>query len=439
VKLPELSDSAESSKKSGATGGLPAERELSMPCQGEEMVTRYRCSVGSIMIVALVSLSQWADGQDRYTERALAAKRSFAEREREALAEPFVGLRSSETAPSDLFPIRATGVSTEPVRAAATQFLASLMPDQLIRTQFAIDDSEWRRWSNVDNAIYTRQGVSFRDMSAEQRKAATRLMAVSLSADGLALTEAIRKTDQTLREINNDPLTFDEDLYFITVMGNPSASEPWGWQLDGHHLVINYFVLGDQVVMTPAFFGGEPVRTTTGRYAGNVLLQEEQDLGLELAQSLTAEQNASAILTSRKTGREIKAGANRDNLVLDYAGVPVSTFSASQRAKLLELVARFVNNLPPGQAKVRMNEVVQHLDSTWFAWVGAMSDDAVFYYRIHSPVLLIEFDHQSPVGTRGLNSSRKATRDHIHVVVRTPNGNDYGKDLLRQHLENHRH
>lgn len=31
------------------------------------------------------------------------------------------------------------------------------------------------------------------------------------------------------------------------------------------------------------------------------------------------------------------------------------------------------------------------------------------------------------------------TRDHIHVVVRTPNGNDYGKDLLRQHLLQHAH
>jgi hypothetical protein len=33
-------------------------------------------------------------------------------------------------------------------------------------------------------------------------------------------------------------------------MGRPSASEPWGWQLDGHHAIISYFVLGDQVVMT---------------------------------------------------------------------------------------------------------------------------------------------------------------------------------------------
>jgi hypothetical protein len=68
-----------------------------------------------------------------------------------------------------------------------------------------------------------------------------------------------------------------------------------------------------------------------------------------------------------------------------------------------------------------------------------VADDSVFYYRIHSPVILIEFDHQLPVGTRGLNPEKKPTRDHIHVVVRTPNGNDYGKDLLRQHLMRHAH
>ena len=28
---------------------------------------------------------------------------------------------------------------------------------------------------------------------------------------------------------------------------------------------------------------------------------------------------------------------------------------------------------------------------------------------------------------------------YIHCVVRTPNGNDYGKDLLRQHYQSHAH
>jgi len=79
-----------------------------------------------------------------------------------------------------------------------------------------------------------------------------------------------------------------------------------------------------------------------------------------------------------------------------------------------------------------MDEVKKHLDDTRFAWIGGTSDDSVFYYRIHSPVIIIEFDHQRPIALGGRGSP--PTRDHIHAVIRTPNGNDYGKDLLRQHL-----
>ena len=34
-------------------------------------------------------------------------------------------------------------------------------------------------------------------------------------------------------------------------------------------------------------------------------------------------------------------------------------------------------------------------------WIGSTGADSVFYYRIHSPVILIEFDHQSPVALQG--------------------------------------
>ncbi|MCE2457847.1 MAG: hypothetical protein J4G14_08535 [Dehalococcoidia bacterium] len=38
-----------------------------------------------------------------------------------------------------------------------------------------------------------------------------------------------------------------------------------------------------------------------------------------------------------------------------------------------------------------------------------------------------------------LGKGGEPTRNHIHTVVRTPNGNDYGKDLLRQHREQVNH
>ena len=59
---------------------------------------------------------------------------------------------------------------------------------------------------------------------------------------------------------------------------------------------------------------------------------------------------------------------------------------------------------------------------------------------MHSPVVLREFDHQRPANLRQLAKDPQApNRQHIHVVVRTPNGNDYGKDLLRQHYASNPH
>jgi hypothetical protein len=390
-------------------------------------------------VLSLIFISGVAFAQSDYDSRMLETKRMFSQRALQALNEPFVGVTSDGSVRPGLFPIRVSGVSTTPVIEAARQFLASLEPDQKVRSVFSVQDSEWRRWSNVDNGIFLRQGVSLKEMTGKQREAAMDLMRASLSAKGLQLSLDIMKTDQTLREINNDILSYDEELYFFTLMGLPSATEPWGWQIDGHHLIINYFVLGDQVVMTPVFLGGEPVKASSGKYAGNHILQEEQDRGLAMMQALDDEQKASATLASTKEHNNNRGEANKDNLVLEYEGIPVARFSDEQKTQLLDLIELFVGNLRKGHADIRMDEVTAHLDETWFTWVGAVAGDAIFYYRIHSPVILIEFDHQFPVGTSRLNKERKPTRDHIHVVIRTPNGNDYGKDLLHQHLEAHPH
>jgi hypothetical protein len=362
-----------------------------------------------------------------------------ASREAAALAEPFRGITTNGRVQPGLFPIRSTGVSTEPVRKAAVAFLAALAPEQRAKTTFPVDDPEWRKWMNVHR--YTRQGVSFQEMSEAQRAAAFGLLRASLSAKGLKLSQDIMKLNHTLGELNNDNFTeYGEWLYHITVMGEPSADKPWGWQIDGHHLIINYFVLKDQVVMSPAFYGSEPVVARAGKYKGVAILQDEQGRGLKFLLSLTDAQRKKAELEVAKTGNNNLTEAFKDNVVLDYAGLPARELDAARRNGLLDLIELYVSNMNAGHAKVKMEEVQSHLDQTYFAWIGGSNPDAVFYYRIHSPVILIEFDHQRPANTRHLaKDPQRPIRDHIHVVVRTPNGNDYGKDLLRQHYEQHRH
>jgi hypothetical protein len=381
---------------------------------------------------ALSQQSTPADRTARFLQRSKDA-------EARGLAEPFKGVTANGTVVPGLFPIRSTGVSTEPVRKAAVAFLAALTPDERARTIFTVDDPEWRKWMNQH--FYVRQGVSFQEMAEPQRKAAFGLLRAALSAKGLKLSQDIMKLNYTLGELNHDDFEqYGEWLYHVTVMGEPSASEPWGFQVDGHHLIINYFVLGNQVVMSPAFWGSEPVTAKSGKYAGTGILQVERNQGLALLRALSAEQRAKAILSASKTGNDNVGEAFKDNVVLDYAGVRAKELSAAQRQQLLALASEYVGNLRDDQARVQMSDVVRHLDDTYFAWIGGAEPDSVFYYRIHSPVILIEFDHQRPANLRHLAKDPSLPNlEHIHTVVRTPNGNDYGKDLLRQHYQAHPH
>jgi hypothetical protein len=356
----------------------------------------------------------------------------FAGTERNALAEPFRGVTTDGAVQTGLFRIQSTGVSTAPVKVAADAFLAGLSEAQKRAATFSVDNDEWRKWANVHR--YERQGVAFRDMDGRQRELAFAMLQASLSAKGLRITRDIMRLNETLAELTRRPDEYGEHLYWITVMGKPSATEPWGWQLDGHHLVINYFVLGDQVVMTPTFMGSEPVFADSGKYQGTRILEAQREKGLALLKALNESQRKAAIVEANKTGNRNQTELFRDNVVIPYAGVRASTLNAKQKALLTELIAEYVGNMADGHARVKMSEVQRHLDATWFAWMGGASQDSAFYYRIHSPVILIELDHQTPVALPG---ERVPNRNHIHTVVRTPNGNDYGKDLLRQHLEQH--
>jgi hypothetical protein len=399
--------------------------------------TRLLLAASFVAVLAGSLLTRTALSQDALgtAERFRRMSEDF---EQKGLAEPFKGITAAGNLTPGLFEIRSTGVSTGPVRHAAESFLAGLTPEQRAKTTFPVDDPEWRKWMNQH--FYVRQGVNFKEMNAAQRDQAFALLRASLSAKGLKLTRDIMHLNETLAELTNDHEFLGEWLYHVTVMGKPSATEPWGWQFDGHHAIINYFVLGDQVVMTPFFAGSEPVIAASGKYKGTVILQDEQNKGLEMLKALTGAQRKKAILNFSKTGNNNLTEAFKDNVVLDYAGVRAAELSDTQRQQLVGLIDLYVGNMDDGHARVKMDEVKRHLDNTWFAWIGGTDDTGVFYYRIHSPVILIEFDHQRPANLARFAADPKLpNRQHIHVVVRTPNGNDYGKDLLRQHYQLHPH
>ena len=305
--------------------------------------------------------------------------------------------------------------------------LDSLSAEQRARTLFALDTDAWRRWSNI-HPYLMRHGLPLEEMSGAQRDRALALLRESLSADGFQTARDVMRLNDFIGMITGSHTEYGEWVYWLSVMGTPSADDAWGWQIDGHHLIVNCFVLGDQIVMTPMFMGSEPVAADEGPYAGTRVFQAEERQGLTLMRALTPEQRRRTVIATELPG-EVFTAAFRDNFEMKHEGIRAGDLSSAQQRLLLDVLETYVGRIRPGHAGARLAEVKRHLADTHFAWMGGSDEDSVFYYRVHSPVILIEFDHQ-----RGIAFDNDApSRHRIHTVVRTPNGNDYGRDLLRQH------
>jgi hypothetical protein len=349
------------------------------------------------------------------------------------LAVGFTGLTSGGDVKPGLYPLVKTGLSLRPVVDAARAFAASLAEAQRKAMSFELSSIEWRRWHNMHPNLM-RHGLCLLDLEDGQRAAALELVRSALSAAGFENARDVMKLNEYVAEITGRSEEFGEWYYFMSFFGEPSETEPWGWQIDGHHLIINCFVLGDQLVLTPQFSGSEPVVATSGKYAGTAAFVEEETAGLNLMNALSAEQQATARIGDT-VPRDVLTAAQVDNLELAYAGIRYEALTQAQRELLLKIIGVYVGRIRPGHDAIRMDEVRAHLAETHFAWIGPCDDSSPFYYRIHSPVILIEFDHLPGV----VYDNVEPTRRHVHTVVRTPNGNDYGNDLLRQHYAQHDH
>jgi hypothetical protein len=350
-----------------------------------------------------------------------------------ALAEPFVGVRTNEGIRDGSYTLFPTGVPTGPITEAAASFLDALDPARRAKASFPLEDDAWRRWSNIHRFLM-RHGIGLRECSAEERDRALGVLAASLSEGGFREARDVMRLNGMLGELTGLSGEFGEWLYWLSIFGTPSEDEPWGFQFDGHHLNVNCLVIGDQVVMTPYFLGSEPVEADSGAHRGTRVLESEETAAITLMAALSPSERKKAVVAD-ELPRELFTIAFSDNAVLDYAGICYDDLGTAAKSALLDLVGRYVARMRPGHAAVKMAEIEAHLSDTWFAWMGGTDADSVFYYRVQSPVVLIEFDHQAGI----VFDNDEPTRRHIHTVMRTPNGNDYGKDLLRLHYEQFDH
>jgi hypothetical protein len=355
------------------------------------------------------------------------------DRAHSALAEPFRGIAAGAEFAPGLFARERTGVSLASLLEVARSFLAALTPEQRKAACFAIDDEAWRRWSNIHPWLM-RHGVCLADLDGNQRDRALALLREAMSLTGYRTARDIMRLNEHVLEITSKTEEYGEWFYWVSIFGTPSPEQPWGWQIDGHHLNVNCFVLGDQLVLTPGFMGSEPVLARSGKYAGTRVFAAEEEQGFALMRSLSADEQARATIGKDLPG-ELLTAAFSDNRRIDPTGIRYGELSAEGRDRLEALLATYTGRIRSGHAEIRYSEAKRYLTKTHFAWIGPCDDRSPFYYRILSPVILIEFDHMPGI----VYDNDTPSRDHIHTVVRTPNGNDYGKDLLRQHYAQHDH
>lgn len=355
-------------------------------------------------------------------------------RANESLGEPFTGITVGGAMAHDLFPLASTGVSTKPIVQAADRFLQMLSGVERETVSFDVDDDHhWRSWHNM-HFFLMRHGLGLHELSTDQRGAALDLLRSSMSVGGYDNARDIMRLNEHAAELTGRFDEYGEFYYWMSIFGTPSLTEPWGWQIDGHHLIINCLVVGDQIVMTPDFRGSEPVAAVSGKFAGTRVFAEEEAKGLDLMRSFDGAQRTAATISAAPP-REIITTAQVDNLSLEASGVSFAGLGARRRELLVELISLYTDRIRSGHAEVRLQEVMRFLSETHFSWMGGCGDDDAFYYRIANPVILIEFDHLPGI----IYDNQEPTRRHVHSIVRTPNGNDYGRSLLLEHYRHHDH
>jgi hypothetical protein len=346
---------------------------------------------------------------------------------------PFVGLTTDGVPREGLVSPAADGTSTAQIAAAANEFLDRISrPDLRQRAVQAFDHQDRRRWFNAF-PDWVPAGILLDDLTAPERDAAMAIVEAALGEHGAEEARKVMRLNGLLGDFVDTYVdSLREYTYFFTIFGQPDPDRPWAWQLMGHHLALNCLVLPTDVVLTPMFMGSE-----FNGVEGVTVFEEEAAQGLALIRALTPEQTAAAVLHSTMDPAKLPAelagpvdgrhrgGAGRDNLVIGYEGVCAARLDTGQQEQLLDLIEVYLKRMPEPQRLQRRREVREHLDETYFAWIGDPAAGPPFYYRIHSPVLWIEFDHHQGI----FLDNDLPEPYHVHTIVRTPNGGDYGANL----------
>ena len=308
------------------------------------------------------------------------------------------------------------------------------MEDKLLLTLDSPEREKWAYWPTE------RSGLSFDLMHAKHRALTHELLWLLLSNRGYHKLLNIMQLENVLQPNSGTGFPRGIEDYSVTLFGEPSDASPWAWRFEGHHISLSITVApGAGLTVTPTFFGADPANVTAGPLAGLRVLRVEEDLGLQLANSLTPAQLRTAVVPGtpdwNRTGGFtypndvpwdiVAATILRDRsdwsswkTELKPDGIAFKDLSGAQQALLLGILDEIFTTYRPEIAD--SYRVSLDLEGLRFAWIGSLNKADPHYYRIQTGDFLFEFDNV------------QGNANHIHEVWRSRAG-DFGEDLLRRH------
>jgi len=356
---------------------------------------------------------------------------------------------------------------------AADSWLRSLTADQreaALHPGPGGDDQERTTW------FYTptdHGGLTLNEQRPGQQQLAMRLLSTGLSVEGYALAAVVMSLENITdrleswtrdwgRERGRDP-----GAYYFRVFGSPGDTT-WGWRCGGHHISVNYTIVGGQIAScTPCFIGALPAELSL--LAGETLrpLGNLEVTARELASDL--DQRGEAVVLHRSAISDIVSGNRarvldgdemihmqdlwrgrfadeRLSSLLDQIddvaengsgygpgdhralaitarpkGIPGSKLTPGEQARLLTLVQSYVRRFPKEIADPWLDgyRAGDGLAGLHFAYAGEPGHGPA-YYRLQDQRLFIEYDNTQ----NGAN--------HAHSVIRDLTA-DFGMDALADH------
>jgi hypothetical protein len=318
---------------------------------------------------------------------------------------------------------------------AAKSFLAALTPDQRATAVMRFDDEERFNWNESPGP---RKGVVLKELTEPQRQLAMELVEAGAGEGGLLkirmslAREPILSASQTTPE---GARLRDPGLFYVSVFGTPSATDPWGWRFEGHHISANFTIRGDTISNTPFFIGAqpndlsadlsEPARQAASRIPPALavrMMPGEEDAARALVQALDPDQRAIVVFdrTEERDADMLTGINNRQTTPLDPPGLGAARMTREQKTLLVALVEEYLTRMPADVAAERRGRLLAGpaLDAIAFQWHGGIERGQAHNYTVQGPTFIIEYAQ-----SRGDNVG------HVHTTWRDFEG-DFGANIV---------